>query len=134
MKNRRFLKATLNSYYFFLFYKNFKKPFIRSSKLLFLCGIWCSTINCMYIKQFPVNTSTVSSSVSALLHCCLHCNVVSQCIGVEITKKTRHNTIMLFLFPALAWYQQYTIKRNRMGLAMLLTERKKLKIWRVHYV
>lgn len=36
--------------------------------------------------MFPVNTSTVSSSVFALLHCCLHCNVVSQCIGVEITK------------------------------------------------
>lgn len=49
------------------------------------------------LKETPVNNSTVS----ALLKCGIHCNALSQCVGVDIIGKEAKRCRLLYGYPAL---------------------------------
>lgn len=53
--------------------------------------------NACILEEIPVNNSTVSS----LLQCGLHCNPLSQCVGVDITGDETKLCRLLYEFPAL---------------------------------
>lgn len=53
--------------------------------------------NACILKEFPVKNSTVS----ALLKCGMHCNALSQCVGVDIIGKEAKRCRLLYELPAL---------------------------------
>lgn len=53
--------------------------------------------NACVLKETPVNNSTVS----ALLKCGIHCNALSQCVGVDIIGKEAKRCRLLYGYPAL---------------------------------
>lgn len=53
--------------------------------------------NACILNEFEIDNSTIS----ARLQCCVHCNALSQCVGVDIVRGEAKRCRLLYGFPAL---------------------------------